>query len=189
MGEGRRSGQQARGMLPADRSHLELQPPCLRAGTGDGGVRCCLAPIPAPPVRSSVPTAGGGGRYARLTAAALPRPASAAASREAEAAEAARAVRSPSSAATKALPGRAPAPAPGGRHGLVPALRLRPPRSAATAGSRTLRLRASSPCPAPVRPRSLTIAHGGIFSNSLRCVGPRRRLLPGAGPGDYSEEG
>lgn len=46
-------------MLPADRSHLEPQPPCLRGGTGDGGVRCCPVPIPAPPVRSSVPTAGG----------------------------------------------------------------------------------------------------------------------------------
>lgn len=59
MGEGKRSGQQACGMLPADRSHLEPQPPCLRGGTGDGGVRCCPVPIPAPPVRSSVPTAGG----------------------------------------------------------------------------------------------------------------------------------
>lgn len=58
--------------------------------------------------------------------------------------------------ATKALPGRAPAPAPGGRHGLVPALRLRPPRSAATAGSRALRLRASLPSPGPSAP---TLTH------------------------------
>lgn len=47
------------GMLRVDRSHLGPQPPCLRSGTGDGGVRCCRAPTPAPPVRSSAATAGG----------------------------------------------------------------------------------------------------------------------------------
>ncbi|XP_035303990.1 uncharacterized protein LOC113836632 [Cricetulus griseus] len=46
-------------LLGADRSHLEPQPPCLRDGTGDGGVRCCRDPSPAPPVRSSAATAGG----------------------------------------------------------------------------------------------------------------------------------
>lgn len=47
------------GMLRADRSHLGPQPPGLRGATGDGGVRCCPVPTPAPPVRSSAATAGG----------------------------------------------------------------------------------------------------------------------------------